>query len=293
MVSFRPSALTSATTRLAPYCASATLAARPSPLPPPTTTTLRPSSRNSDVKSIESDIFFFLPESCTVRSAYVGMTRDWATRSAPPPLLPWSGRRGGGAAQNLDDGGVVGASEAGAAAGKVELLSCAGKRGGVGLRAGRFGDQTHVLDENVNRGTDVVVRIVDHPGAAVVEHERCGRAVPKHFPGLTGVQAERLGVGKRLRGDRDMHPAQQLIDEFDLLPSPGFGTDDGGVAGHHVKQGLHRGERGLRATDHDQQITLPGPGGTPGHGRVDDLHAGNGQAPCPVLDGCWSDGGHQ
>src|SRR6476620_3979739 len=104
MVSFRPSTLRSATTRLAPYCASAMLAARPSPLPPPTTTTLRPSSRNSDVKSIESDIFFFLPESCTVLSGYVGMTRDWVTRSAPPPLLPWSGRRGGGAAQNLDDG---------------------------------------------------------------------------------------------------------------------------------------------------------------------------------------------
>src|ERR1700754_3820377 len=152
MVSFRPSTLTSATTRLAPYCASAMLAARTSPLPPTTTTTLRRSSRNSDVKSIESDIFFFLPKSCTVVSGYVGMTRDWVTRSAPAPLLPWSGRRGGGAAQNLDDGGVVGASEAGAAAGKVELLSCAGKRGGVGLRAGRFGDQTHVLDENVNRG---------------------------------------------------------------------------------------------------------------------------------------------
>src|SRR6478609_1262163 len=118
-VSLRPSTLTSATTRLAPYCASATLAARPSPLPPPTTTTLRPSSRNSDVKSIESDIFFFLPKSCTVVSGYVGMTRDWVTRSAPPPLLPWSGRRGGGAAQNLDDGGVVGASEAGAEAGGV------------------------------------------------------------------------------------------------------------------------------------------------------------------------------
>src|SRR6185436_462088 len=102
MVSFRPSTLTSATTRLAPYCASAMLAARPSPLPPPTTTTLRPSSRNSDVKSIESDIFFFLPTSRFVRS------------------VRWR------CPQDFYDGGVVGASEAGAATGEAELLGRGG-----------------------------------------------------------------------------------------------------------------------------------------------------------------------
>ena len=117
--------------------------------------------------------------------------------------------------------------------------------------------------------------------------------MPEHFPGRTGVQAERLGVGEGFRGDRDVHPAEQLVDELDLLPLAGFGTDDGGIAGHHVQQRLHGGQRGLRAADHDQQITLPGPGGATGNRGVDDLHAGHRQAPRPVLDGSGSDGGHQ
>src|SRR5664280_1692093 len=85
-------------------------------------------------------------------------------------------------------------------------------------------------------------------------------------------------------------PAQQLVDEFDLLPLPRFGTDNGGIASHHVEQRLHGCQRGLRAADHDQQITLPRPGRTTGNGGVDDLHTRRGQSPRPVLDGGGPDG---
>jgi len=90
-----------------------------------------------------------------------------------------------------------------------------------------------------------------------------------------------------------MCTAQQLVDEFDLLPFTGFGTDDGGIAGHHVQQRLHGGQRGLRSDDHDQQITASGSSRTAGDGCVDDLHAAHRQAPGPVLDGGRSYGGHQ
>ena len=62
--------------------------------------------------------------------------------------------------------------------------------------------------------------------------------MPQHLPGRTGVQTQRLGVGKGFRGHRDVHPAEQLIDQLDLLPLAGFAADNGGVAGHHIQQWL-------------------------------------------------------
>jgi len=45
--------------------------------------------------------------------------------------------------------------------------------------------------------------------------------VPEYFPGGACVQTKRLGVGESFSGDGDVHPAEQLVDEFDLLPPPG------------------------------------------------------------------------
>ena len=65
------------------------------------------------------------------------------------------------------------------------------------------------------------------------------------------------------------------------------------MAGHHVQQGLCDAERGLRAADHDEQITLPGADGTTGNGSIDDLDTGRLQTLRPVLHGGRADGGHQ
>ena len=50
--------------------------------------------------------------------------------------------------------------------------------------------------------------VVDHPGAAVLEHEGGCGAVPEDFPGGAGVQAERLGVGEGFAGDGDVYSAE-------------------------------------------------------------------------------------
>ena len=42
--------------------------------------------------------------------------------------------------------------------------------------------------------------------------------MPEDFPGGAGVQAERLGVGEGFDGDGDVYSAEQLVDQFDLLP---------------------------------------------------------------------------
>src|SRR5664279_5251440 len=50
--------------------------------------------------------------------------------------------------------------------------------------------------------------VVDHPGAAVLEHEGGCGAVPEDFPGGAGAQAERLGVGEGFAGDGDVYSAE-------------------------------------------------------------------------------------
>ena len=76
----------------------------------------------------------------------------------------------------------------------------------------------------------VVERAVDHPCAPVVEHEeRGGGAVAdtsRHGP---GVEPHGLGEGQRLGGRGDVHAAQQLVDQLDLLAVTGLGSPTTGA----------------------------------------------------------------
>jgi hypothetical protein len=55
-----------------------------------------------------------------------------------------------------------------------------------------------------------------------------------------------------------VHPAQQLVDQFDLLSVAGRGPDMGCGAGHRVEQRPHPVDGRLRPADHDEQV--PGRG---------------------------------
>src|SRR5687767_15093045 len=116
-----------------------------------------------------------------------GMTAAWSTRSW---LRSWGQGRGIPsvlAAQDVDDGGVVEPAEAGAAPSEVELLGGGRQRGGVGAGAGGVGDESHVLDEDVQGALDLLEGSADHSLAAVVEHEGGRRPVPDDLPGGFGV----------------------------------------------------------------------------------------------------------
>lgn len=58
-----------------------------------------------------------------------------------------------------------------------ELFGGGGERVRVGVGAGRVGALSHLIDEDVDGALDLVVRVVHHPRAAVVEHERGRRVV--------------------------------------------------------------------------------------------------------------------
>ena len=155
-------------------------------------------------------------------------------------------------------------------AGEVELFGRLGEWGGEAAGAGGVGDQGHVLDEDVERALDLVGG-VHHAGAAVVEHERRGRAAAQDLPGGGGVEVEGFGEGECFGGGGDVHPAQQLVDEFDLLPVAGRGPDMGGGAGHRVEQRPHPLHGRRRAADHDEQVPGAGADGPTGDRGVDQV----------------------
>src|SRR5699024_1741697 len=118
---------------------------------------------------------------------------------------PATGGRSGGRvvtrlAQHPVDDRVVAAVPAPLAAPTVDLL-CGGRQRHllVDLRGG-VGDQAHVLDEDGQRGADVVEGAVDHASAAVAEHEGGGRSGAEHLVDLLQVQAHRVGERERLPG---------------------------------------------------------------------------------------------
>ena len=122
-------------------------------------------------------------------------------------------------------------------------LGRGGERGREVVRAGRVGDEPHVLDEDVEGALGLVEGAVDHPLAPVVEHERGGGAVADHVTDGAGVEPHGLGEGERLGGRGDVHAAQQLVDELDLLAVAGLVADDRRAAGQRVEQRAHALDR--------------------------------------------------
>src|SRR5215210_8673488 len=63
---------------------------------------------------------------------------------------------------------------------------------------------------------------------AVLEHEGVGGAVPDRLEDEARVQAQSLGVGQGLSRRRDVHPAEELVDELNGLPvaHPRAAVDD-------------------------------------------------------------------
>src|SRR5699024_3203797 len=161
----------------------------------------------------------------------------------------------------------------------------------VDLRGG-VGDQSHVLDEDGQRGADVVEGAVDHASAAVAEHEGGGRSGAEHLVDLLQVQAHRVGERERLPGGGDVHSAQQLVDDLETLPVAGPRPHHGGVRGQGVEQRPHGGDVGLRPAHHDQQVAGRGAGGPAGDRRVHHVR-GDPLEPCHGgLDRGGADGGH-
>jgi hypothetical protein len=83
-------------------------------------------------------------------------------------------------AEDFDDGRVVEAAEPGTPAGQVEPLGGGREWRRAGVGAGGVGDQSHVLDDDVQRALHLVVGARDHAGVAVVEHERSGGSIADH-----------------------------------------------------------------------------------------------------------------
>ena len=74
---------------------------------------------------------------------------------------------------------------------------------------------------------DLLACALDHPRAAIVEHERGGGSVADELPRARRVKAHGLGEGERLSRNGDVRTAQQLVDELDLLPVSGLRPDHG------------------------------------------------------------------
>src|SRR5699024_5576481 len=211
---------------------------------------------------------------------------------------PATGGRSGGRvvtrlAQHPVDDRVVAAVPAPLAAPTVDLL-CGGRQRHllVDLRGG-VGDQAHVLDEDGQRGADVVEGAVDHASAAVAEHEGGGRSGAEHLVDLLQVQAHRVGERERLPGGGDVHAAQQLVDDLEALPVAGPRPHHGGDRGQGVEQGPHGGDVGLSTTHHNQQVAGRGAGGSAGDRGVHHVR-GDPVEPCDGgLDRGGADGGHE
>ena len=133
---------------------------------------------------------------------------------------------------------------------------------------------------------------LDHPLAAVVEHERRGRAVAHHLPARPRVEAHRLREGERLGGDGDVHATEQLVDELDLLPVARLRSDDRGGAGHRVEQGPDASPGSSAPADHDQQIAVGRPRDAARDRRVDEVDPLGREPVRPALDGIGPDRRH-
>src|SRR3712207_5198421 len=117
-------------------------------------------------------------------------------------------RRGRTASEHADDPRVVLGAEARGAARQVRPQRRGGQRGVEALFLGRTAHEAHVLDEDVQGALRGHELLLEHPLAAVLEHEGVGGAMPDGLEDEARVQVHRLCVGKRLCRRRDVHPAE-------------------------------------------------------------------------------------
>jgi hypothetical protein len=116
--------------------------------------------------------------------------------------------------------------------------------------------------------------------------------VPDGLEDEARVQAQRLRIGQCLCRRRDVHPAQELVDELDGLPiaHPRAAVHD--ARAHRVEGRAQLLEEVLGTSSHYQKISSLSPRHAPAHGRVQCPEATPGQFLVELSDRLWSDGAH-
>src|SRR5215204_5112003 len=167
-----------------------------------------------------------------------------------------------------------------------------GKRRPEALLPCSLPHQPHVLDEDVEgalRGDELTLK---HTFTPVLEHERVGRPVPDRLEHRPGIEAQRFRVSERLSRRRDMHSAEQLVDQLYGLPGP---HRPAAVRHRRPHRREHRPdliEQISRTSRHDEQVSALGPRHPAADGRVEQLNSTPGQSPFDPADRLWPDGAH-
>ena len=130
--------------------------------------------------------------------------------------------------QNSDDPGVVRGTEASGLSNQEELLCGSGQgQWNVGCAADGCHD-SHVFDEDVDSGFDfgaAGVRL-QHPRAAIGEHERAGGALRQSVDDQGWVKIKTACQRYRFRRRSDVYAGEKLVDGLQRLAISGPGPND-------------------------------------------------------------------
>ena len=193
-----------------------------------------------------------------------------------------------------DERGIILGGEALSGSEDVELFGGGGHGNGDARALRGGGDDTHVLDEDIESRAHLGIGTLpgfDRAGPAVAEHEGLGGAGHERVEDHPLIESESSGEGERLSGGGDVDAAQELVDGLHRLPLAGGVADEDEGSGHRVEDGPRDFPdlRGRAAGD--EEVALPGSDRAAGDGCVDEADARLGEAIGLGLDGLGADGG--